>query len=265
MLRTILGKTLYEKRWSTAIWTLSFFAMILLIMVFFPTLKDSFGAALKDVPESLQGLIGNAADYQNINGYIDIQVIGQMVFLTIILGVILGTGLLAGEENSGTLHTLLAQPVSRTRVYIEKYIAITLILLVASLGLFAGIVAGAIPIGELDNLDISRAVLATGMIWLLTLLFATLSYAIGAITGKRGIAGIVTGFYAFATYVLTSLAASTSSLDKVNYISPFHYFNQPSIMKTGLDLGNVAVLGSAVIVLFIVGLIIFRRRNIYAR
>jgi ABC-2 type transport system permease protein len=264
MLKSILAKTLYEKRSSTLIWTIAFLATVVLIVVLFPTFKDSFGEALKDVPESLQGLLGNASDYQTINGFIDIQVIGQMVFLTLILGIIIGTSLLAGEENSRTLHTLLAQPVSRTRIYIEKYMAIILITALACIGgIFGGIVLGVLPIGELSNVDIGRSLQAAFMTWLLTLAFATLAYSIGAITGKRGVAGIVAGFFAFATYMITTLASSASALEKLNTISPFHYFNQPSVMKTGLDTGNIAVLGIATLALFLVGLYIFRRRNIY--
>lgn len=264
MLRSILGKSLYERRISTWIWTLSFLACVVLIVVLFPTFKDSFGEALKDVPESLQGLLGNASDYQTINGFVDIQVIGQMVFLTLILGIIIGTNLLAGEESSRTLHTLLAQPVSRTRIYIEKYLATMIITAIACIGgIFGGIVLGAIPIGELSNVDIGRSFQAAFMTWLLTLAFATLAYMIGAITGKRGVAGIVAGFYAFAMYMITTLASSASALEKLNNFSPFHYFNQPSVMKTGLDMGNIAVLSTAIVILFLIGLYIFRRRNIY--
>jgi len=264
MFNSILAKTLYERRLSTWVWTIAFVACVVLVVVLFPTFKDSFGEALKDVPESLQGLLGNASDYQTINGFVDIQVIGQMVFLTLILGIIIGTSLLAGEESSRTLHTLLAQPVSRTRVFIEKYLAIMIITAVACIGgIFGGILLGAIPIGELSNVDIGRSFQAALMTWLLTLAFATLAYTIGAITGKRGTAGIVAGFYAFATYMVTTLASSASALEKLNNFSPFHYFNQPSVIKHGLDIGNVAVLVVGILVLFAVGLIVFRRRNIY--
>ncbi len=264
MFNSILSKTLYEKRISTLVWTFAFFTSLILIVVLFPTFKDSFGQALKDVPESLQNLIGNASDYQTINGYIDVQGIGQMVFLTLILGIIIGTSLLAGEENSRTLHTLLAQPVSRTRVYIEKYIAIMIILAIACVGgIFLGIIAGAIPIGEFPNLDLKRCFEASVMTWLLTLFFATLAYTIGAITGKRGLAGIIAGFYAFATYMITTLASTATALATLDHFSPFHYFNKPSVIKTGFDLGNLAVLISVTVVLFIIGLIIFKRRNIY--
>lgn len=264
MLSSIFAKTIFERKISTLVWTVVFFFYVVLIAVLFPALKESFGQALQNVPESVQGLIGNASDYQNINGYIDIQIVAQMIFLTLILGIILGTSLLAGDEKSGTLHTLLAQPVSRSKVYIQKYIAMVVILAIACIiGVFSGVVGGTFVIDELANVDLSRTLQGAFMIWLLTLAFATLAYVIGAITGNRGVAGIVAGLYAFGAYMITTLASSASALNTLNTFSPFHYFNQPSIMKTGLDMGNIAVLCIGTILLFIIGLVVFRRRNIY--
>ncbi len=264
MLGSIFTKTIFERKISTLVWTIVFILYVALIVGLFPALKESFGEALKNVTESMQGLLGNASDYQNINGYLDIQVIAQIVFLTLILGILLGTSLLAGDEKSGTLHTLLAQPVSRAKVYTQKFIALALLLAVSCIiGVAAGVCLGALLVGEVNNVDFGRTLQGIFMVWLLTLAFATLAYMIGAITGSRGIAGIVAGLYAFGGYMITTLASSASALNTLNTFSPFHYFNQPSVIKTGLDIGNIAVLSIATIIMFVIGLVIFRRRNIY--
>lgn len=265
MLKNILTKTLFDKRWSTLIWFIAITLFCLLVITLFPTFKDSFGEALKDTPESLKNLLGEAADYQNINGYIDIQVINQMVFLTLIMGVILGTSLLGGEESDGRLQTLLAQPVSRSRVYWHKFIALKLLILLATLGVFIGTVGGALIIGEVNNLEIVRLLEATLMTWLVTLVFGTLAFAVGAMTGKKGMSGIVAGFLAFATFMVTTLAATATVLKSVNHLSPFKYFNTPSVMKTGLDLSNLAVLLVIIVILAVAGWIFFTRRDVYQR
>lgn len=264
MLGSIFTKSIFERKTSTLVWTTVFVLYVALIVGLFPALKESFGKALQNVPESMQSLLGNASDYQNINGYLDIQVIAQIVFLTLILGIMLGTSMLAGDEKSGTLHTLLAQPVSRTKVYTQKFIALALLMAVSCIiGIAAGVALGALLVGEWNNVDLGRTMQGIFMVWLLTLAFATLAYVIGAITGSRGIAGIVAGLYAFGGYMITTLASSASALNTLNTFSPFHYFNQPSVIKTGLDVGNIAVLSIATIIMFVIGLIIFRRRNIY--
>ncbi len=265
MLRNIFQKTLYDKRWSTLIWLLSITAFCLFVVALFPTFRESFGEALKDVPDSLKSMMGEAADYQNINGYIDIQVINQMVFLTLIMGIILGTSLLGGEESDGRLQTLLAQPVSRTRVYWHKFAAMSLLLLGATAGVFLGTILGAALIGELNNLSLGRLGLAALMTWLVTLVFTALAFAIGAISGKKGVAGIAAGFLAFATFMITTLAGTATILKQINYLSPFKYFNTPSIIKTGLDTGNVLILVAIIAVLAVAGWLIFVRRDVYQR
>jgi ABC-2 type transport system permease protein len=265
MLKNIFTKTLFEKRWSTLIWLAAIALFSLFVVAMFPTFRESFGEALKDTPESLKSLLGEASDYQNINGYIDIQVINQMVFLTLIMGIILGTALLGGEENDGRLQTLLAQPVSRTKVYWHKFIAMSLILFIGTAGVFAGTMLGALMVGEAGNIDMARLALATLMTWLVTMVFTVLAFAIGAITGKKGMSGIVAGFLAFATFMITTLAGTATVLKSVNHFSPFKYFNTPSIMKTGLDTGNLFILLAIIAILALAGWFWFVRRDVYQK
>lgn len=265
MLNTIFHKTLFEKRWSTLIWLIAIILFCLLVVTLFPTFRESFGEALKDTPESLKSLLGEATDYQNINGYTDIQVVNQMVFLTLIMGIILGTGLIGGEESDGRLQTLLAQPVSRTTVYWHKFAAMSLIILAATLGIFIGTVLGAMLIGELNNLELVRLFQATVMTWLVTLVFGALAFVIGAITGSKGLSGIVAGFLAFVLFMVTTLAGTASALRSINNISPFKYFNTPSIMKHGLDTGNLLVLVGIILLLAVLGWYWFIRRDVYQK
>jgi ABC-2 type transport system permease protein len=265
MLRNILTKTLFEKRWSTLIWLFAIAVFCLLIVVLFPTFKDSFGEALKDTPDSLKTLLGEATDYQNINGYIDIQVVNQMVFLTLIMGVLLGTSLMSGEENSGTLQTLLAQPVSRSRIYWQKFLALSILVFVANAGILAGTLIGALLIGEFGNLYLIRTLLASLMIWLVTLVFSTLAFAVGGITGKKGLSGIVSGFLAFTLYMITSLSGTAEVLRTINNASPFKYFNTPSVMKSGLDIGNLFILTGIIAMLAAIGWYFFTRRDVYQK
>lgn len=263
MLKNIFLKTLFERRISLLVWTASVIISTFLIMLLFPALRDSLGTALQDVPDSMRDLLGSAEDYQTVTGFVDLQVIAQMIFLTIIMGVIVGTSLLVGEENNGTLQTLLAQPVRRSSVYLQKFWALCVMVAVVCSGLFIGTLLGVVVLGE--SINVWRLFLATGMTWLLTLFFGVLAYSVGAFTGKRGVAGIVSGFYAFAGYMLTALASTSTALEKLNYASPFYYFNQPSVLRNGLDFGNIAVLAAGIAMLLIIGLWRFRTRDVAQR
>jgi hypothetical protein len=69
MLSSITLKTVFEKRWSLLAWYVGLFATTVIIMLLFPTLRDTFGKALNDVPDSIKGILGDAQTYQRINGF----------------------------------------------------------------------------------------------------------------------------------------------------------------------------------------------------
>lgn len=263
MLRSIFSKTLFEKRWGIFWWSVAILATTLLVVVLFPTFQNAFGESLKDVPDSLKQVLGEAADYQRIEGFLELQVYMQMIFFTVIYGIILCTGLIAGDEGQGTLQTLLAQPVSRTKVYFHKLAASAVMVGLVSLALFAGVAVGALIIGE--PISLSRNLQAAFAVWLVSMTYSLIAFALGAVTGSRGAAGALAGVFAFATYLISSLVQTADVLKYPNYFSPFKYFNNPRILDNGLQLGNVSVLVIASLVLIAIGWLVFRRRDIYSR
>ena len=261
MFNSIFSKTLYEKRWGIVWWGLAMLLTTLLVMLLFPVMRDSFGAQLKDVPESLKSILGEAADYQKITGFVELQVLAQMMFLTIIYGIILCVATLSGEESQGTLQTLLAQPVSRSRIYWHKLAACSLVLTLISVLMAVGILIGAAILGE--SISIVGVLQASFMQLLLALFLSIIAYTIGAATGSRAVAGSVAGIHAFAGYMVTSLAPIADVLEKLNYISPYRYFMTTRVLENGIAAKNMIplLLGSAI--LSLIGWYLFTRRNIY--
>lgn len=263
MLSSVFKKTVYERRWALLWWSLGMFLMTLLIVVLFPTFQEAFGQTLNDVPDSLRQILGNANDYQQIEGFLQLQVFMQMIFLTIIYGVILCTGLIAGEENHGTLQSLLANPISRSRVYFEKCAAAAVILWIVNFAMFIGVALGCILIGE--SLDWWRLFLATNFQWLVSMVFALFGYMLGAVTGRRGISGALAGVYVFLAYLVSSLTQTVQWMKYPNYLSPLKYFQEPRIMDAGLQLDNTLILVAACAVLILIGWQVFIRRDIFSR
>jgi ABC-2 type transport system permease protein len=263
MLSNIFLKTVYERRWAILWWSLAIFAMTLLTVTLFPTFSKAFGESLKDVPDSLKNVLGEAHDYQRIEGFLQLQVYTQMIFLPIIYGIIMGTGLIAGEEGQGTLQSVLAHPVSRTRVYLQKFAAAAVVLWVINMAMFLAIFVGCQLIGE--SPDYARVLMATDMQWLVSLVFAAVGYALGAATGRRALAGALTGVYVFVMYLVSSLVATVDWMRYPNYFSPFKYFSEPRIMDAGLQWDNVSVLAIAGLVLLAAGWAVFNKRDIFSR
>lgn len=263
MLKTVFFKTLYEKRWMTLMWCVGVAAMAFLMVLFYPSFKEGgFDEALKSLPKSFQGLVGSLASLKTVPGYISQQVFALRIpLLALIMSIMLFSGLLAGDEGSGTLQTLLVQPVSRLRVYAEKFLAGAVISLAVCSGAIFGILGGLAIIHE--SMGFGRLLESVVGVWLLTLLFGALAFALGAITGKRGLAGGAAGLFAFSAYLITSFVPNVSGLTTIEKLSPFHYYNSPAIAVNGLNGRNVFIMLAATFVLVVVAGVIFKRRDIY--
>jgi ABC-2 type transport system permease protein len=229
-------------------------------MIFFPTFQ-AIGDRLEGVPEALRVFLGDANTYRTIEGFTDLQVFGQMHFILIVFGVILFTGVLAGEEREGTLRTLLAQPVRRGRVYVEKLLGCMGLLAVVCVCLSLAAAVGAMLVGE--SLPIDRLITAGFAIWLISLVFSSLGFALGAATGRRGLAGTLAGALAFVSLLVNTLAVSADSLKTIDKFLPLHYFNNPGILQYGADWTDLMVLAAVSIFFMLIGAPIFNRRDIH--
>jgi ABC-2 type transport system permease protein len=258
-------KTLHEKRWWMVFWSLGVIGMSLLMMSFYHSFSGGqFDEALKNLPKSFQGIIGNMASLKTVPGYVSQEVFALRVpLLTLIMGIILYTGVLAGDENEGTLQSLLAQPVSRLRVFLEKLLAAMVVSFIICGAAFIGVWIGLLLIHE--QMSLLRLFQAVVGAWLLVFMFGSLGFAIGAITGKRGIAGSVTGLLTFGSYLLSSFAPSVALIEKIDKYFPFHYYNNPAIAVNGLKGSNVLLMVSVSGLLLIIAAVIFTKRDIYQR
>ncbi len=265
MLKNVFLKTIYEKRWATIGWSLGVAAMTMLTFAFYPSFKQGgFDEVLKNIPKSLQSLVGDPNSYKTVQGFIGQEIYALRIpMVTLIMGIVIFTGLLAGDEDKGTLQTLLAQPVSRGRVIIEKFLAGAVICFLVCAASVVGIYLVVPFIHESANFGLLLQ--ATLGVWLLTMLFSSVGFAAGAITGKRGLAGGIAGLITFGTYLITSLVGNVSSLKPIEKLSPFHYYNNPLIAKNGLSAKAVLALAIPTLILLCVSWLVFNRRDIYQR
>lgn len=265
MLKSVLTKTLFEKRWMMLLWSIGVIVMSMVMMAFYHSFSGGeFTEALKALPKQFQGLIGDIDSLKTVGGYVGQEIFSLRIpLLTLIMGIVLFTSLLAGDERDGTLQTLLAQPISRFRVFIQKYMAGLIISGVICASAIIGIRLSLVLIHE--SMSMLRLVQAVLGVYLLTVMFGTLGFALGAITSKKGLAGSLTGMFAFVSYMITSFAPSVSWLKNIDTFSPFHYYNNPNISIVGIKGSNVTVMLSIIAISLIVSAFIFHKRDIYQR
>jgi ABC-2 type transport system permease protein len=262
MLRTITTKTIRDGRRSLFWWALGLSGLTILTVATYPAVRDMPGMEdlLEGLPDAILALIGES-DLLSPEGYLNSQLFGAIVpLLFLFFGVAAGAGAIAGEEENRTLDLLLSNPVSRTRVVLEKALAmvIGLLLLATILWLATYLPAVAVDMG-LDPANLVAAVVSASLFGFFMGGFALM---VGAASGSRGLAIGLGAALGIAAYLVNSLAPLVDGLDWLQQLSPFYYYYEADPLRNGLDPAHAAVLGVGGLLFVLVAVIGFRRRDV---
>lgn len=262
--RGVITKTLYDRRWFILAWVVGLAFMAWFVGIFYETFgkSDILNQQLKDLPPSMRSIAGVSDNFNTVAGYYGAQIFGKtMPIIAAILGITLGTSI-ATEEENGTLQTLLAAPISRTKIYVSKWLASLGILALVTLGLALGLALSLWQQGL--SLDVWRVMQGLSNIWLFAVFFLSLTFTIGAIWGRRSLAIAVGSLMAVAGYLLNTMAAGVESLKPYDKFSPYYYYGSENILEKGLHVGNFTLLAFISAILLVIGAVVFARRNIAA-
>ncbi|MDR2748484.1 MAG: ABC transporter permease subunit [Bifidobacteriaceae bacterium] len=263
MLKNIFGKTLFERKMVILEWFAATLVVLFGTAMIFPGIRDSFGTVMGTMPDSMKGWMGTTDSWSTYNGYAGQELFHQMVILPSIAMILFGANFLAGEEGSTLLLTTLSKPLKRYNLYLQKYFALVVTLFAIMAGYFLGIILGGIALGE--SINYQAMLQSTLVATLLALVLGTLSFCLGAATGKKSIAGVVVGFYAFLSYFIASLSTAGDIVDKISYATVFRYFVPHDIMAGNFDVNNVFILLAIIIVPHFIALPIFAKRDLLTR
>ena len=220
MLRTITTKTIRDGRRSLFWWALGLVGLTVLTVATYPAVRDMPGMEdlLEGLPDAILALIGES-DLLSPEGYLNSQLFGAIVpLLFLFFGVAAGAGAIAGEEENRTLDLLLSNPVSRTRVVLEKAMAmvIGLVLLGVILWLATYLPALAVDM-DLDPLNLVAVIVSASLFGFFMGGFALM---VGATSGSRGLAIGLGAALGVAAYLVNSLAPLVDGLDWLQRLSP---------------------------------------------
>lgn len=265
MLSSVLRKSIFDYRRSLIGWGLGTAAAAGLVVSLFPVIRDTpeIIDLLESYPEVLLELFGidNIDTYTSPPGFLETQLFGSYVpLIFLIFGIGKGIAAIAGEEQERTLDVLLANPITRERVVLEKAGATVamigalgvVLLLVMSVG--APFFDGWPGFYEMFSGALSAV--------LLGVTFAFLGLATGAVTGRRGVALGITAGLAVATFIFQGIAPLVDGLNWLDRLSPFFYYLDHDPLQNGIHWGHLGVLIGLCAVLFGVALWGFNRRDV---
>lgn len=266
MFGSIFSKTIWDRRRSIGWWTLGMVALAGLTIAFYPSIRadsEAFEDLFQSFPDELLSIFGidDVSSLVTATGLVNSRLyagIGPVILA--VLGISLGTAAVAGEEDDGVLTLLLAQPVGRAQLVVEKFAAAVVLVGVVIIALFLTLVI-LNPVVDL-GFSLSGMFAANVTLGLFALLFCALALAIGATTGDRSLTIGVSAAITAALFFIHGLAPLVDSMAWLAELTPFHWLQDPNPLANGMDL--IAVLLFAALTAALVSIAVWglNRRDI---
>lgn len=265
MPRNVLTRTLRDGSRSFIGFAAYIVLMVGAIVAIYPSLGDnpSLNKLVQSYPGTLKAFLGfgGVVDYGSATGYLGIELFSLVLpGLMIAAAVAAGARAIAGEEEHATLDLLLANPVSRRRLVLEKAGALATFVALLAAVVFVALAVSATAAGlDLTLGHLAAAAVATG---LLGFLFGSIALAVGAASGRRGLALAVAGAAAGAAYVANALGSLVGALHPLRQASPFYQYGAVDPLRHGLTFAHAAPLGAGAAALVAVAIVAFSRRDL---
>jgi ABC-2 type transport system permease protein len=265
VLHSVFAKTLRDVRRALVWWSLGLVGLVALTVSVFPSIRDdpSLNRTLRELPESVKNLFsfGGQFDLTSPAGYLGSRLFSFIVPLLLVIAAV-GAGArgLAGEEEGGTLDLLLANPVSRGRLTVEKLCALAVELAVLGLVLWLSLL---VATSEVDMaISAGHLAAATAAAVLLALGFGAIALAVGGATGRRATAIGTAAAAAVASYLVNSLAPQVDALTGLQKATPFYYYAAHDPLRHGLDAWHALFLVAVAVAASVLAPLLFDRRDL---
>ncbi len=257
----IFVKTMRDGRRSVLLISAGIFAIGLYVAVLFPDIAEGFSGMIGELPEFMQTIIGDAAEFATPEGFFTAQpftVLGPITIMA--LAIHRGMNAIAGEEEANTLDQLLGNPVSRTTIALQKSLALVITCLPPSVALAASLLLGAAIMDYSFSLSGLFQMMASFL--LVGYAMGFLALGIGAATGSKSLAMGVPATIAAVGYVLNILAPMVESLEFTQYVSVMYYYVGDKPFINGLTPWHSLVLFGIAAISLIFGIYRFNNRDL---
>jgi ABC-2 type transport system permease protein len=231
------------------IWTVCIAGLIALMVGQFRAMGS--GVSTDSYSEQFKAAMGlNKVDMNTFLGYYAIKASIMATLFGGIYAAILGSGLIVKDES------LLARPVSRSRIVLERYLAGAANLLFLNVA-----VAGIALVGESSSVILW---IALGQ-FLLHLIFFSLGVLTAVIKLRSRTAMILPIGIVLITYVLSIIYGISEKLSFIKYLTPFWYTDAKEIINNaGMSFINIVIAVIFILGFTAAGYAVYTRRDLPA-
>ncbi len=234
----------------------------LVIVALYPQFKNE--TSLNDITKggsTVAALFGATGSLTSPSGWLDANIYQNFFPLVMLLLTVgYGAAAVAGQDEDGTLCLLAVLPLRRTELIVQKVAAMA----VQALAL-AATVAAVVLLGRWFDLTIGVGpIIAVSItVFLLGLDLGLVAMAVGAATGRRGLAIGIATTVAAVSYLVSSLAPVVTWVRPVRYASLFYWAVGDKQLSDGVSFVQLLVLLGFGAVAVLVTLRSYRRLDLH--
>lgn len=251
-----------------AIWQwgggLASLGLMLMLIVTDMDVITGYAELMDAMPTELLGFFGvESTDLITTpDGFIAFGFFAYGLMILGVYAVSAGLNIVSSDEDNGRLDVLLSLPVSRPRLFVERFAAYGVITTLLVIFSFSGLLLGSL----FSDMEYNMGRLFVGTLNMIpgTLVMIALTAFFSVLFRRRGTALSVSAAIIILSYFTDFLAESASNavLDFANRLSLFSYYDSQRVVREGLILGDVAVLLTATALFFAVSIWLFDRRDV---
>lgn len=223
-------------------------------------LEDVIKEMLDQFPPELLSIAGGA-DMATAAGWYTGEMYSIVVPFAVMFVAAASAGrAFGGEVESRTIGLVMSTPTRRTRLAVDKAVAMLLHVLIAAglVGLltWVGIVVSGIDIGLVDVAAI------TLMLALVSAFVGGIAMVVSIVAGRGVLAILVAMLVAVIMYAWSSFVPMADAIEGFAWLSPWHHYIATDPMGSGVDWASAALLAILVAIPLVAGVYLFRRRDI---
>ena len=215
---------------------------------------------LDQFPETLLAAFGGG-DMSTPEGFYQIETFGLMAPIALMLVTItVGARALAGEEERRTMGLLLANPIKRSKIVLEKAWVMVVCAITIGFATFIGVWFGSL-LGGL-GMDVGNIAATCLLVTLLGLVIGAIALTLGAATGQTKIAIFGSIGAASVFYLASSFLPLNESVADYAKWSPYYYYLSSDPLLTGMNWSHGAILAGLTLGLVLLSIVLFQRRDL---
>ncbi|MBL8156652.1 MAG: ABC transporter permease subunit [Anaerolineae bacterium] len=257
-----------RRNWRGALyWAVGMFGYALYVTVIIQDVDmlQQYAELAKSFKPGILQLLGIGDDMTALatpEGFLGFAFFSWIVLFLAVYAILAGLNITANDEDNGILDVVLALPLPRWQIVLEKFAAYALLLAGIVAVTFLGLLVG----GRFSalTLDMGRLFVTTLNVLPSLLLVMGFTAWVSVTVRRRSTAVAAASAFVAVSYLVNSLGgmASGTLADVLRGLSFFYYYDSSGVLQNGLAWGSIGLLFVVTIVLVGGTLWFFQRRDV---